>query len=217
MAAVFAAAIPRVALAGGTGVIATSVDGDRASVAAAMVAALTEYRADATQRIVPDAITEARGAVAAGAVPIEQLIHFRSVRDAIDEGWRAYLRVSVEFAASRLAAARQDAEALVALPGGAELYADASLRLGAVLLQQGRGDEGRAVIALAVALIPARPVTLAEFAPDVVDAAAAAHAAARLPTQHVRVASSPAGAHLEVDGVDRGSGPGISSCRAAST
>jgi hypothetical protein len=206
MAAGIAVAISRAsaAYASGTGVIATSVDGNRAPVAEAMAAAIGGGGA---ARVVADAVSEARAAVAAGAVPVELLAHVRGVREAIDEGWRAYLQVSVEFAASRLAAARQDAEALVALPGGAELYADASLRLGAVLLHQGRADEGRAAIALALALDPARPVTLADFAPDVVDAADAVRAAAPAVAQHVRVVTEPAGAHVEVDGVDRGVGP----------
>ncbi len=208
MAAVIAVTIPRVAQGGGTGVIATSVDGDRVHAAAAIAAAVVEVGGGGVaRRVVPDAITEARAAVAAGAVPVEQLAHVRGVREAIDEGWRAYLRVSVEFAASRLAAARQDAEALVALPGGAELYADAALRLGAVLLHQGRAEEGRAVIALALAMDPARPVTLAEFAPDVVEAVDAVRAAPAAAQQHVRVASVPAGARVEVDGVDRGASP----------
>ena len=41
----------------------------------------------------------------------------------------------------KLAHARTEAEALLALPGGGELYADAALRLGAVLGHQGRTAE----------------------------------------------------------------------------
>ena len=59
---------------------------------------------------------------------------------------------------SRLAVARTDAEALVALPGGAALYADASLRLGAVLGNLGRATDAQAALALALALDPDRPI-----------------------------------------------------------
>ena len=101
------------------------------------------------------------------------------MREQIDEGWRAFLRVQVDFAASRLATARTDAEALVALPGGAQLYADAALRLGAVLGHLGRTAEAQAILALALALDPDRPITLAEFSPDVVAAVDAVRAQTR--------------------------------------
>ncbi|MEJ7600315.1 MAG: hypothetical protein WKG01_20565 [Kofleriaceae bacterium] len=169
------AMLARGAGADGSGVIAASTT-DRGTVATAMVAAM-QGRAG---RIIGDAVGEARAAVAAGAVPVETLARFRRVRSLIDEGWSAYLRVAVEVAALRLASARTEAEPLVALPGGAELYADAALRLGAVLGHLGRTAESRAVLALALALDPERPITLAEFSPDVVamvDQARAAPAA----------------------------------------
>jgi len=178
------------ARADGIGVIAVSVSGtERGAVTDAMTAAIAESK---PPRVIGDAIAQARGAIAAGAVPIAELARFRRVREEIDEGWRAYVRVSFDFAQSRLAAARTDAEALVALPGGAELYADASLRLGIVLGQLGRAAEAQAAIALALALDPERPITLAEFSPEVVTAVDAVRGQTR-PTREVAIASEPAG------------------------
>ena len=199
-----AVAIPRTARGDGTGIVAVSVSPtDRSTVAAALARAISE---DHPRRIVADAVSEARAAVAGGAVPIEALARFKRVRDVIDEGWRAYLRVSFDFALSRLAAARTDAEPLVALPGGAELYADASLRLGIVLGQLGRTADAQAAIALALALDPERPITIAEFPPDVVGAVDAVRALVR-PTRDVEIATAPAGAQVIVDGKDLGVAP----------
>ncbi len=119
-----------------------------------MASALARATGGHSARVVEDAVGEARAAHAGGAVPAEALAAFRRVRDVVDEGWRAYLRVTVEVAASRLTTARTDAEPLVALPGGAELYADAALRLGAVLDHLGRTQDAQAVLALALALDP---------------------------------------------------------------
>lgn len=201
VACAIAIAIPRFAHGDGAGVIAASSD-DRAAVATAMAAAM----AGRAGRIVPDALAEARTALAAGAVPVETLARFRRVRAQIDDGWRAYLRVAVENAQLLLAAARTEAEALVALPGGAEVYADAALRLGAVLGHLGRRTEAQAILALALALDPERPITLAEFSPDVVEAIAAVRA---LPVarQRLRITTEPAGAQVWVDGTDVGRAP----------
>jgi hypothetical protein len=128
------------------------------------------------------------------------------VRERIDEGWREYLRVAVESAQLRLAGARTEAEALLALPGGAEVYADAALRLGAVLGHLGRKAESQAVLALALALDPDRPITLAEFSPDVIDAIDAAKRAPA-PIRRLRIATSPPGAMVRVDGADVGRSP----------
>jgi hypothetical protein len=193
--------IPRTAGAEGAGVIAVSTR-DRGAVAAAMVRAM----AAKPGRIVEDAVGDARAAIAAGTVPVESLQRFRRVREQIDEGWRAYLRVAVELSASRLATARTDAEALVALPGGAELYADAALRLGAVLGHLGRKTESQSVLALAVAMDPDRPITLAEFSPDVVGAVDAARAAP-VALQRIRITTEPAGALVRIDGKDIGRAP----------
>lgn len=186
----------------GTGVIATGAGaGDRAQVAAALVDAIGTARG----RIVGDAVAEARAARAAGAVPAGALAGFRRVRDMIDDGWRAFLRVQIDVAQSRLTAARAQAEPLAALPGGAELYADAALRLGAVLQYRHIAD-APAVLALALALDPGRPITLAEFSPDVVDAVAAVRAAPAA-LARVHVATRPAGAIVSVDGKELGAAP----------
>jgi hypothetical protein len=196
-----ALAIPRAAGADGAGVIAVSTT-DRANVAAAVGQAMTGRAG----RIVSDAVAEARAAITAGAVPTETLQAFRKVRDQVDEGWRAYQRDAVEAAASRLVAARTAAEPLVGLAGGAELYADAALRLGIVLGHLGRTSEAQAVLSLALALDPDRPVTKAEFAPDVVDAVEAARAAP-VALEQVHITSVPAGAAIQVDGKSVGRAP----------
>lgn len=190
------------ARADGVGVVGVSVTStDAGSVRKAVAAAVGQGR-----RVVDDAVTEARGNVLAGAVPIATLERFRRVREQIDEGWRAFLRVQVDFAASRLAAARTDAETLVAFPGGALVYADASLRLGAVLAHLGRTQEAQASLALALALDPERQITLAEFSPDVVAAVDAVRGVQR-PVRAVRITSEPIGAMISVDGRDVGKAP----------
>ena len=190
-----AIAWPQIAAADGVGIVA----------APAERAALVEAIGD-RGRVVADAVAEARAAIGAGAVAVDVMPRFRRVRETIDEGWAAYLRVSVDFAASRLAAARTEAETIAALPGGIELYADASLRLGAVLGHLGREAESHAALALALALDPDRPVTLAEFSPDVVDAVDAVRA---LPVvmQRTHIATEPADAIVSVDGKEVGRGP----------
>ncbi len=190
-----AIALPQIAAADGVGIVA----------APAERAALAQAIGD-RGRVVPDAIAEARAAIGAGAVPVDVLARFRRVRETIDEGWNAYLSVSVDFAASRLAAARTEAETIAALPGGLELYADASLRLGAVLGKLGRQAESHAALALALALDPDRPITNVEFSPDVVEAVDAVRA---LPVvlQRTHVATQPADAIISVDGKEVGRAP----------
>jgi hypothetical protein len=194
-----AIASPRVAAADGTGVIA--IGADRARVAAAMAGGMSG-------RIVEDAVGQARAAIAAGAVPIETMVRFRHVREQIDEGWKAYKLVELAFAASRLASARTEAEGLVALPGGVELYAEATLKLGLVEVhpQLARADEGHAALVLALALDPDRPITLAEFSPDELAGIEAARAEPRA-TAKVHIAIDPPGAMVSVDGKDLGPGP----------
>jgi len=197
-----AIAAPRAAGADGAGVIAANGP-DRAAVAEAMARALGGA---GRGRVAADAIAEARAALAAGAVPAEELARFRGVRERIAEAWREYLRVAVESAQLRLAGARAEAETLLALPGGAEVYADAALRLGAVLGHLGRRAESQAVLALALALDPDRPITLAEFSPDVIDAIDAARRAPA-PIRRLRIATQPPGALIRVDGADVGRAP----------
>jgi hypothetical protein len=198
----FAGAIAgRPARADGIGVIAAG--DDRAAVAAAVVDAI---RASGPPgRVVGDAVAEARAALAAGAVPAPALAAFRRVQALSDDAWRAFLRVQIDAAQSGLAAARREAEALVALPGGAELCATAALRLGAVLLYR-KLPEATPSFALALALDPDRPITLAEFSPDVVSAVAAVRAAPA-PVQPVHVAARPAGAIVSIDGRELGAAP----------
>jgi hypothetical protein len=200
--AAFAGAIAgRPAHADGTGVIAAG--DDRAAVAAALVDAI---RASGPPgRVVGDAVAEARAALAAGAVPAAVLARFRRVQAMSDDAWRAFLRVQIDAAQSGLAAARREAEALVALPGGAELCATAALRLGAVLLYR-KLPEATPSFALALALDPDRPITLAEFSPDVV-AAIEAVRTAPAPLQSVHVATRPAGAIVSLDGRELGAAP----------
>jgi hypothetical protein len=194
IAAVIACAA-RVAVADGIGVAASSVSStSRTSVAQAMRAAIGEQR-----RMVDDAVGQARGAVEAGAVAKETLVQFKRVRDLVDEGWRAYLHVELEFAQARLSVARQEAEAIAALPGGAEIYADSSLRLGIVLGQLGHADEARAALRLALAIDPERPITIAEFAPDVVAAVDAVRAEVP-PSTEVSISTTPPTAAVTVDG-----------------
>lgn len=144
-------------------------------------------------------IEAAQRGLRSGAVPVGTLQYFARARTLAGEGWRAYLAVEAEFAAARLAEARRVAVRVAHLPGGLELLADASLRLGAVLGYLGRSDEGTEALRLAVRLDPHREVTLAEFAPEVVSAYEAAAVAAPDPAR-VRVLSVPPGAEIEIDG-----------------
>jgi hypothetical protein len=191
---------------------AARADGIGVVVAAGAPAELAARVADAIaargdgRRIEPAALALARAALADGAVPRATLVRFRQVREQVEDAWQAYLQVQVEFAASRLATARTAAEELLALPGGAELYADAGLRLGAVLLQLGRRAEAAPVLALARALDPARPISTREFAPDVLEAIEAGQANPPL-RRAVRVVVTPAGAAVAIDGHPVGVAP----------
>jgi hypothetical protein len=200
---VSAIAIPRAAVADGAGILATSRDG---AARVAVATAMREAMAGRATRIALDAPAEARAAIAAGAVPIETLAGFRRVRAQIEAGWRNYQRVAVDQARDALVAARTAAEPLVALPGGTEMYADAALRLGLVLAQLGRRDEAQAVIALALALDPERPVTTAEFSPDLVSVVDVARATP-IALHTVHVVTSPPGARIRIDGRDIGASP----------
>ena len=194
-----------IAHAGGAGLLVVAPRDERPAVTAAMAAALRDRGA---VRIAEDALAEAREAALAGAVPIETMVRFRRVREQIDEGWRAYHNVQLELARTHLANARTDAETLLALPGMPVLYADASLRLGAVLAQLGRGNDAHDAIALALALDPDRPITQLEFSPEVVATVDGVRAQPR-PTHQVRVTSEPSGATVSIDGHDAGRTPAV--------
>ncbi|MCE9580026.1 MAG: hypothetical protein K8W52_43320, partial [Deltaproteobacteria bacterium] len=176
---------------------------ERVARAIAVAAALTG------DRTVDAPVARAQAAIAGGAVPKDELARFARVAEVVAEGWRAYQQVAPDFAAARLAAARRDAEALLAWDGGLEVYADASFRLGAVLDQLGRRDLAAEAFRLAAALDPDRAITTAEFSPDVVAAFDAARAVA---PAVARVAitvpgAGELGASIEIDGVPAGASP----------
>ena len=154
---------------------------------------------------------EAQAALDAGAVPASQLAAFSRVAELVEQGWRAYLEVQTEYAVARLGEARRVAEAVLALDGGLETYADAALRLGAALDSAGRKGEADDVLRLAGVLDPTRAITVQEFSPDVVAAVKRAREATRS-TRGVRItARGPGGddveAEIEVDGQKLGRGP----------
>ena len=151
-----------------------------------------------------DVLSTAARARRDGTVPASELARFTEVGNVVAEGWRAYVAADPDFAAARLAAARGDAEALLTLDGGAEVYADVSLRLGIVLAHLGRPEAADA-LRLAHALDPDRPVTSAEFSPDAVAAYQAA-VAATPGRAEIRV-DALAGAEVAIDGAVVGVAP----------
>lgn len=152
-------------------------------------------------QVIGDGVALARQARSKGAVPAAQLAAMARVIDAGAEGWRAYLQVAVPFAASRLGKARSDAESLLPLAGGLELYADLSLRLGAALLSLGRTEEAEDALALSVAIDPEREVSLVEFSPDIVEAVERAKKRQVPPASLLIETPGIRGATVEVDGV----------------
>jgi tetratricopeptide (TPR) repeat protein len=185
---------------GGAGVVV--VPASRAAAAADDVAISVARAANADA----DALLKARRSRAAGAVPAKDLAGFAQVARLEAEGWRAYqVAVDAEFAASRLASARSRAEALLALPGGVEVYAEVSLRLGFVLAHLGRRDEAAEALRLAHTLDPDRPVTTVEFSPDGVAVFDAAIAETP-PVASVTITATGRGI-IAVDGVERGRSP----------
>jgi len=137
--------------------------------------------------------------LSAGAVAAERLDDFARARSLLVEGWNAYLRVQVEFAEARLVLARRTAIEVLDLDGGPALLADASLRLGAVRLQQGRSAEAAEDFRLAHAVDETREVGLAEFAPGIVAAyeAAVSSDPGRAP---IRIDSSAIATRIEING-----------------
>lgn len=175
--------------------------------------ALARAARDAGVTPVPDAFARAARRLAQGAVPAERLAGFARIAPLARMGWQAYLAVEPALAADRLAEARRAAEAVLDLPGGPVIYADVCLRLGVVLRQLGRAGEGDALMRLAATLDPAREVSIAAFAPDVVAAYQAARgatlAAARVRVV-VRLVAAPArapGSEVIIDGRSAGPSP----------
>jgi len=199
MAAAVVAAGPGVAAAQRTGAIV--VPSSRASVdAVGLAAALAQAGvADA------DVLVTAAQVRREGTVPAAELGRFTEVGQVVVEGWRAYVAADPQFAVARLAVARGDAEALLTLDGGTEIYADASLRLGIVLAHLGRGEAASDALRLAHVLDPVRSVTSAEFSPDAVAAYQAAIAAIP-PRARIRV-DALAGAEVAIDGAVVGFAP----------
>lgn len=193
--------MPRVAHGGGIGVVALADPVQRVAAAIA-----TAVRGAVAVRVIDDARSEARGAAATGAVAVETLQHFRRIREQIDDGWRAYHNVQFAAAASRFTAAREAAEALLVLRGGAALYADASLRLGVVLARLGRTTAARDALALSLALDPERPISPLEFPPDTIAVIDTVRAQAAV-KRSVVVTTEPSGAVLDIDGRDVGRAP----------
>jgi hypothetical protein len=199
--AIVASAPARVAAApSGVVVIATAPAPVAADdTARAVAGALDEAAGTATGGpAVIDVRAAARAAWAAGAVPAARLRGFTRVAELAAEGWRAYLAVDPELAAARLATARAEAEGLLALDGGIELYADLTLRLGVVRGALGRADEAGELLRLAHALDPDRAPTASEFSPDALAAYAAAIAAA--PARRAVELVVPAAAQVAIDG-----------------
>lgn len=176
-----------------------------APVAAPRVATELGKAVAAGATVVAKPFAVARARLRSGAVPRGRLVAFRRARELMNEGWRAYLGVEVQFAAARLAAARATASKLLDLPGGLELFAEISLRLGVVRQHLKQADQAAALFRLAATLRPSRAVTVAEFAPDMVAAYRKA-IAAKPPQVSVRVQVSASGRRpvrglrIEVDG-----------------
>jgi hypothetical protein len=161
---------------------------------------------DAGAEVVTSPLSEARARLAAGAVPRQTLATFARAQQLIDEGWRSYLEVRPDYALSRLSEARRVAVGTLPLDGGNELVAEASLLLGAVKLGMGRQADAEVDFRLARSLAPDRPVTDAEFKPDVVAAFELAQSAK---TSRVtrKLTATPKRAEIYVDGVLVGRSP----------
>lgn len=211
LALAFASQAGGPARAGGSGIVViTPRDAHSTVTTVTTVTAVTAAIAGALQQAgavrIVDALGAAREAAAAGAVPLQEMVEFRRVRERVEEGWRAYHNVKLALAEQDLVAARSIAGRLLVRPGMTSLYADASLRFGAVLAQLGRTTEAHDALALALVLDPERPITQLEFSPEVV-AAVDAIRAQPISTHAVRVTSEPPDAVVTIDGVVAGRTP----------
>jgi hypothetical protein len=151
---------------------------------------------------------EAARRVGSGAIARGRLAAFSRAGALMAEGWRRYLQVKYDLALTRLAEARQVAERVIDLEGGIALYAELSLRLGAVKLELGRGAEADDDLRLAAVLDPDRPVTDEEFKRSVVVAYQAARARLRTVSRRT-IEAEPGGVYapIEIDGVEVGRAP----------
>lgn len=168
--------------------------------------ALTQVVAARGGEPVDAPLAEAARRLGEGAVRRERLAGFARSRGLIGDGWRAYLEVRHGEAAARLRDARDEAERLLDLDGGPELYAEISLRRGVVLLEGGHAAEAATQLRLAAALDPELAVTDDEFKRSVVDAFRAA-VAARPALRRRSIEVTPAGARVEIDGRAAGTAP----------
>jgi hypothetical protein len=151
-------------------------------------------------------LARAAALLASGTVPSERLEPFTRIEQLAREGWRGYLEARFAVAAARLAEARREAETTLALAGGLEVYADLSLRVGAVELALGRELEAELEFRLAGLLDPERAVTDDEFKPAVVERYRAARRRAG-PSWRRLIRVQPAGAAVEVNGRTVGAAP----------
>jgi len=163
-----------------------------------LLASLAAAGARAGHEIVRAPFAVARAALERGAVARARLVEFSRAQQIAAEGIRAYESADLSFAASRLVEARRVALGVADLPGGVELVAEFSLRLGAVRLDLGH-ERAREDLRLAARLTPERPVTTAEFKPDLVRAFEEARAAAPRPLI-LQVTESAPDARVVVDG-----------------
>jgi hypothetical protein len=168
--------------------------------------ALEAVASDRGTTPIRDPFADAAQRIADGAVRKARLSSFARASQLLEEGWRNYLRVQYQFAASRLGSARQEAETLLDLPGGLELYAEISLRLGAVKLELSRRDEAAADFRVAAILDPDRSVTDDEFKRSVVNEFDAARAFA-VPRARRTIAVAPVDAQIHIDGKFVGRSP----------
>jgi hypothetical protein len=176
---------------------------DRAAIADSVRAA-----AEKGDEIV-DGQAEARANLLAGAVPAAQLERFGDVRADADAGWQAFVDGNAQSARSKLVKARTDTEALLALDGGVELYADISLRLGVVLDSLGDKAKAADAIRLALNLDPNREISTREFAPNVIATINAIPLRPSGTLHRVNIAATTAtggAVSIDVDGISRGQG-----------
>ncbi|HWN67504.1 MAG TPA: hypothetical protein VNM90_07675, partial [Haliangium sp.] len=191
-------------------------------------AVMTTAGASAGHEVSAGAPARARARLVEGPGPATRPAELARIAELVRMGWQAYLAVEPALAADRLGQARSLAESALDLPAGVVAYADACLRLGVVLRQLGRAEEGDALMRLAAALDPRREVSIAEFAPDVVTAYESARSA-QTPAVPARVtvtldpasgiADAPSGAlpeatsgagpeaHIDIDGRAAGAAP----------